>query len=111
MEKELLKNIKAFWVSAELVYHAGDYTSATILYFKCLFVLLDYVLFEKIRKTPKDHTERFQMLEQHFQEYYKVLDKYFPLYRDTYSLTIEKEKCQEVREHLSDILKKQGIQI
>ena len=111
MEKELLQNVKTFWKSAELVYGARDYTSATILYFKCLFVLLDYILFRVLKKTPKDHTERFRLLKNYFPDLYTVLDKYFQVYRDTYSLTIEKEKCDEVRNHVSRIIKEQSIQI
>ena len=111
MEEELVKNTITFWRSAELVYKTGDYTSATILYFKCLFALFDCILFRKLRKTPKDHTERFRMLEVSFPEFYSILDKYFPLYRDTYSLAIGKEKCDEVKKHVSGIIKKQGIEV
>jgi uncharacterized protein (UPF0332 family) len=109
MEQELLNNIKTFFSSGELVYKAKDYTSATILYFKCLFVLLDYIIFLKFGKTPKDHTERFRMLEHDFPDLYVILDKYFWIYRDTYSQTIEREKCNEVRDNVRSILKQQKI--
>lgn len=109
MEQELLKNIKTFFASAELVYKTKDYTSATILYFKCLFVTCDYFLFKKLGKTPKDHTERFRMLQDILPDLYVILDKYFLIYRDTYSLSIEKEKCDEVRRHVTAILAKQKI--
>jgi|SRR3989344_5292828 len=111
MEEELLINVKTFWKSAELVYLTKDYTSAAILYFKCLFVLLDYILFKSIRKTPKDHSERFRLLEINFPELYRTTDKYFQVYRDTYSLKIEKEKCDEVRKNVSRIIKEQNIQV
>lgn len=110
MEAELLENIKTFWKSAELVYQAQDYTSATILYFKCWFVILDYALFKKLRKTPKDHIERFRLLEAHFPQHYRIIDKYFGVYRDTYSLFIEKEKCNEVRKHVDALIKEQSIE-
>ena len=109
MEKILLQNIKTFLSSAELVYQSKDYTSATILYFKAFFCLLDYLLYKKLGRTPKDHTERFRLLELHYPSYYVILDKYFRVYRDTYSLTIEKEKCDEVRIHVCDVAKQQGI--
>lgn len=109
MEEELLNNIQTFWKSAELVYATKDYTSATILYFKCLFVILDYVLFKSIRKTPKDHTERFRWLELKFPDLYIIIDKYFHIYGDTYSLKIEKVKCDEVRKNVSRIIKEQKI--
>jgi len=109
MEEELLSNAKKFWNSAELVYHEKDYTSATILYFKCFFVLLDYILLKTIQKTPQDHTERFRLLEQHLPGLYNVLDKYYPIYRDTYTIAIEKEKCDEIRKHVQYTFKRQKI--
>ena len=97
MEQELLHNLKTFWKSAELVYTTKDYTSATILYFKCLFVLLDYILFRALKKTPKDHNERFRMLESYSPELYTIVDKYFQIYRDTYSLSIESKNSTNLR--------------
>ena len=111
MEDDLREIAIRFWKSAEVVYKRKDYTSATILYFKCLFVMLDSIIFKKLRKTPKDHTERFRMLETDFPELYEILDKYYQIYRDTYSLTIEKEKCEEVRENVAKIKREQGFEI
>ena len=44
MEEELLKNIKQVFSSAESIYSINNYTSATILYFKTWFVILDLVI-------------------------------------------------------------------
>jgi HEPN domain-containing protein len=111
MEKELVKNITTFWKSAELVYSTEDYTSATILYFKSLFVLLDYILYKSIGQTPKDHTERFRLLEKSNPYLYMLIDKYFQVYRDTYSLAISKERCEEIRENVKKIIEEQKIQV
>jgi len=107
----LLINVRRFWRSAEMVYKEKDYTSATILYFKCLFVLLDAIIFRNKKKTPKDHTERFQILKESLPKYYTILDKIYPVYRDTYALQIEQEKCDEVRKHVRAIAKEQGISL
>ena len=105
MEEELLNNIKKFRGSAELIYKTGDYTSATILYFKTLFVSLDLIIFKNSKSTPKDHTERFKILQKNFPNYYKILDKYFHVYKNTYSMEIDKETCGEVRENVIRIIK------
>ncbi len=109
MKENLKKNVRTFLNSAEMVYESGDYTSATILYFKTSFVAIDYIIFMKQGKTPKDHTERFRLVEKEFPELYEFLDKYFKIYRDTYSLTIEKYKCDAVRENVRSIVKKYKI--
>lgn|SRR3989338_960590 len=106
---ELLENTKTFWKSAELVYNSRDYTSATILYFKCLFALIDLTILRSTKRTPKDHTERFKILKENFPEIYTVLDKTFTIYRDTYSMQINKNKCEEVKKYVARIAKEQGI--
>lgn len=105
MEAELLKNIRTFSNSAELVYQTKDYTSATTLYFKTLFVALDLVIFRKLKLTPKDHTERFRVLEKHFPLEYVKLDKYYSIYRSTYSLVVDKQTCEEIRKYVLQFIK------
>ena len=106
MEKELLQNIKKFIQSAELVYQSKDYTSATILYFKTIFVALDLLLLRKLKITPKDHTERFRMLQKHFPVEYELLDRYFQVYRNTYSTTIDQDTGEEIRTYVRNFVKK-----
>ena len=104
MKEELLNNVNTFFSSAELVYNSKDYTSAATLYFKTIFVALDLILFNKIKKTPKDHSERFRILEKEFPETYQMLDKLFPIYRSTYSTTIDQETCEEIRKNVKKLL-------
>jgi len=111
MREDLIKNIKSFKNSAEMVHRTGDYTSSTILYFKCLFVALDFIILQKIGKTPKDHTERFSILKENFPELYSLLDKSYPIYRQTYSLTINKSTCEEIRQNVERIIKEYKINI
>ncbi|NQU78958.1 hypothetical protein HQ545_04280 [Candidatus Woesearchaeota archaeon] len=73
--------------------------------------MADLIIFRKKRMTPKDHTERFRMLEKDFPDIYTVLDKTFQIYRDTYSLNIDKKKCEEVKQHVIRIAKEQEIHL
>jgi len=111
MKQDLIKNIKDFKNSAEIVYKAGDYTSSTILYFKCLFVVLDIIILQKKGKTPKDHAERFIILKEDFSELYSFLDRHYYIYRQTYSLTIDKSTCDEVRKNVERIIKEYKINV
>lgn len=94
IEKE---NIAQFKRSADSLYLARDYTSATILYFKALFAVQDYILLQKIGQSPKDHNERFRFLEKYFPDSYEKLNKEFSTYRDTYSKIMSKETCDRIR--------------
>ena len=100
-----------FLKSANIIYFQKDYTSSAILYFKCLFVLLDYIILKDLGKTPKDHTERFRILQKNYSDLYTVLDKLFSVYRNTYSLTISKIDCDKVKEDVQKIIKKYKIQV
>lgn len=91
------KNISQFKTSADTLYLSKDYTSATILYFKTFFAIQDYLLLEKIGQSPKDHAERFRMLEKHFPKIYALLDKEFSTYRDTYSKILDKDTCDRIK--------------
>lgn len=102
IEKE---NVLRFRESADKLYVDGDYTSATILYFKILFGIQDYILLQKIGQSPKDHNERFRLLEKYFPESYEKLDKEFLTYGDTYSKIISKETCDRIKKIVEDEIK------
>ncbi|MDP7116397.1 MAG: hypothetical protein QF915_05030 [Candidatus Woesearchaeota archaeon] len=92
-----MKSYNRVFSSAELVFKNQDYTSATILFFKTIFVALDHMIQKRVGRTPKDHTERFRILQKEFPEYYTKLDVSFTIYRDTYTKTISKEVCEDVK--------------
>lgn len=91
------KQINTFKQSADAVYSLKDYTSSTILYFKTIFAIHDFLLLKKSGLAPKDHKERFRMLEKHFPDLYDELDSEFNTYRNTYSRTTSKETCNRIK--------------
>lgn len=108
-ESILRDNTKMFLKSAKMVYGAHDFTSATILYFKALFSILDLIILTSTGRTPKDHSERFRILESRFPKLYALLDLLYPTYRDTYTIQISKEICDRVKENVERIAKEKGI--
>jgi hypothetical protein len=94
-----------FKSSADMLYNSKDYTSATILYFKTWFALQDYILLEKVGQSPKDHGERFRLLEKNFPESYLELDKEFSTYRDTYSKILGLDVCTRIKRKIENELK------
>ena len=104
-----MKNIEKLSKSANLVYKIKDYTSATILYFKLIFSFFDLTILNSKGETPKDHNERFRILQKDFPDLYKFLDKYFNVYRDTYTLTIDKETCDKIKNGIKKIMEKYKI--
>lgn len=103
------EQIKVFKGSADTLYIKGDYTSATILYFKTWFAIQDYILLEKEGQSPKDHNERFKMLKENFYKIYIQLDKEFSTYRDTYSKIISKSTCDRIKKIVEDEITNNSI--
>lgn len=103
------QQILVFEKSAETLYKSRDYTSATILYFKTLFAIQDFLLLEETGESPKDHTVRFRSLEIHFPKLFKELDLEFSTYRDTYSKIIDKETCDRIRRLVKNDIEKYKI--
>ena len=103
------QQILVFKESADTLYLKSDFTSATILYFKTLFAIHDYLLLEKIGESPKDHSERFRKLEKHFPELFQELDLEFSTYRDTYSKIVDKETCNRIKRIVENDLKRYNI--
>ena len=97
-----VEQIKTFKKSADTIFDTGDYTSATILYFKTLFAIEDFILLQKIGYAPKDHTERFSLLKKNFPLAYKLIDMEFNTYRDTYSKVIGKPTCLRIKKAVED---------
>jgi hypothetical protein len=101
--------ILIFKKSADTLYTDMDYTSATILYFKTLFAVQDFVLLELVGESPKDHTTRFRSLELNFPDMFKELDLEFSTYRDTYSKIIDKTTCDRIKRIVENDIKKYKI--
>lgn len=109
MKNDLIKNIRKLFNSAGLVYKTKDFTSATILYFKLIFSVFDLIILKSKSKTPKDHNERFRILQKDFPELYEFLDKYFVVYRNTYTLTIDKETCNKIKNGIKKIMEEYKV--
>ena len=111
VKEELVKNIRSFIDSSDLLYERKEYTPATVLYFKALFGIIDYVLLTSGRGIPKDHSERFQVLQNFYPRLYVILDKLFPIYRETYTVSLSKQDCDEVRNHVRELVEEFKIPI
>ena len=109
LEKLLKGNIRGFLNSANIVYKTSDFTSAAILYFKALFSILDIIILRREGKIPKDHSERFRILESKYPSLYLMIDKLYPIYRDTYTSTINKETCEKIKENAERLAKEQKV--
>ena len=85
------------------------YINATILFSKSLFALCDIIIYDKLKKLPKNHSERFRILEEYFHEIYKTVDTNFGHYTDAYSKPIAKENCERIKNEINKIIKSNKV--
>ena len=102
---ELKENIDEFYSSAINAEQEKKYNVAVTLFFKALAVLADLYIFEKEDKIPTSHSDRFRILELKYPEIYKLLDKNFQFYQDSYRIKLNKEICEVLRNDAEQLIK------
>jgi hypothetical protein len=80
------------------------YKNAVILFSKSLFALSDILIYQRLKKLPKNHNERFRILEEFFPEVYEQVDALFTQYTDAYSKPIIKESCEAIKNGIKHII-------
>ena len=107
--KELEETFLEEYTSAELLENYAKYKVAIILYSKAVFALIDYILFKKYQVLPKNHTERFRILERRESELYVLLDALWSKYTNTYNKPAAKESISLLKEAIKNISENENI--
>ena len=110
-EELLAKNIREFYAEGNNSLKKGSYNSAASLFFKALAVLSDIIILREKGFIPKSHAERFRILEQSYPEVYAIIDKDFPSYQDSYSLSISRGVAEVIKNDVHKIAKKAGFKL
>ena len=104
-EKILIKNAKEFYGDAMLAESKKHYNSSVSLFFKSLAVLADLYILRKDGKIPSNHSERFRILETKYPDIYRILDKDFPYYQDSYSIELNKEINEVLKKDVKELFR------
>ena len=105
----LLKNLKEYLKYAIEAYKKENYNTAVTLFFKALVTICDIEIFKKMKMIPSSHENRFRTLENGFPYLYRIADKDFPYYTDSYRITISKRVVDLVKEDVEKLLKEFGL--
>lgn len=114
-----MENIKRIFIENAREYHRNalvaenksEYNTSVTLYFKAISALCDIYIFIKEGKTPSNHTERFRILELKYPEIYKIIDKDFPFYQDSYRAKLTKETSLMLKNDTKRLFEILGIKI
>ena len=85
------------------------YKNAIILLSKSLFALCDLLIHNKLKKLPKNHNERFRLLDEYLPNTYIIADTLFSHYTDAYSKPVLKNSCEEIKNGIKKIIENNEI--
>lgn len=102
-ENELIQTFLEEYQGAKEELSKVRYKNSAILFSKALFAVCDILIQNKLNKLPKNHSERFRILENYFKEVYEIVDEVFDKYTDSYSKPILKETCEAIKNGIKKI--------
>lgn len=97
-EKILKENIIEYYDLGESAFINMKYNSAATLFFKSIAALLDLQILRNKNIIPSSHTQRFRILQDNFPELYKLADRDFPFYQDSYTHKIDYETARLLKD-------------
>ena len=102
--EELEHTFVELYQSALLLQQGGKQKAAVILFSKALFALIDYIIFEKYQKLPKNHGERFRILELKFPSLYEIVNSVWGKYTDTYHKPALEESVSLLKQSIKEVV-------
>lgn len=108
-EKILIDNFNEYFNLGILVFNQEKYNSATTLFFKSIAALCDLFILREEGIIPSSHKNRFRILEEKYPEIYKIADRDFPFYQDSYTHKMDKESAKLLKEDAEKLKKNLGI--
>lgn len=101
--ESLFSNFKDFLASADDELDKKRYNPSVSSYFKALVILCDWKIYKERGLLPKNHSERFFILRNHFHEAYFLIDSLFKEYRESYNLRMNKEDAIKLKENVEKL--------
>ena len=104
-EKVLIENIEEYYELGIEAFIRKKYNSATTLFFKAIATLCDLYILKKEGIIPSSHSKIFKILKDKYSDLYKIADRDFPFYQDSYTKKMGKEEAQLLKEDAENLKK------
>ena len=108
-EKILIDNFNEYFSLGLEAFGKNKFNSATTLFFKAIAALCDLYILRKEGAVPSSHSSRFRILEEKYPEIYRIADRDFPFYQDSYTKKMDKEAAELLKEDAETLKKMLGI--
>jgi len=97
--EELLKNVNEFLESEEDNLNKKRFNAAVSDFFKAIVILCDYLIYREIKIMPKNHNQRFSLLERYFKKIYEKVSELFETYTKSYNLRLEEKEAIKLKNY------------
>ncbi len=97
-ESILSENLEEYFDGANQAIKNKKYNTATTLFFKAICSATDLLIFKKEGIVPSSHNHRFRIIQDKYIEIYKILDRDFPFYQESYTKKMNKEAAEVLME-------------
>lgn len=111
IKNDLISNAKEYFENAFFAQKRKQYNTSVTLFFKTISALADLYIFDKEKRIPSSHSERFRILQKEYPEIYEYLDKNFSFYQDSYRLKLNLEISKILENDCRKLFKITGIKI
>ena len=79
------------------------WNAAVADFFRAISNNCDYKIYKQIKILPKNHNERFNLLEKYFPDIYQNIRDLFEKYRESYNLRLTKEDALFIKKYLDEL--------
>lgn len=110
-EEVLLQNIREYHKNAVASKNNREYNTAVTLFFKAMASMCDLIILRREGFLPSNHNQRFRVLEEKHAEIYRILDKDFSLYQDSYRARMDRESAEIIERDVKKLSEITGIRI
>ena len=101
--EEIKQNALEFLESGKDNIAKKRWNAAVSDFFKAIVTFSDFLLYKEFKILPKNHNERFQLLEKYFPEISKKITELFMIYRESYNLRMKEEDAYKMEEYANEI--------
>lgn len=101
--EELIKNASEFIESAEDNLKKKRFNVSVADFFKAIVVICDYLIYKEIKILPKNHNERFSLLQKYFSNIYQNVSNLFEIYTKSYNLRLTEKDALILRSYTYEI--------
>lgn len=109
MQEELKRTFIEEYTSARMLKDMDRMKSSVVLLSKSLFAICDLLIVSKYGRLPKNHSERFRILQLKEPEIYAQVDLVWSRYTDTYSKPSDEESFKMLNTAIMKVAENEGI--